>query len=153
MISSYRNRKYFIQPTQEWQFINFQFVWPASRPVKIPHRLKLACGPPMKWVIAIFADVINIIMSVSDITEYFKNSQRTISIWEILVILLQQHKRLIYPHTYNILTHIHPYPWKTSARFCLKVWHQRKKRDSALLCETWCHGGEMNLQRNMKPSF
>jgi hypothetical protein len=52
--------------------------------------------------------ILIIMMSVSDITEYSKTSQRTISIWEILVILLQQHKRVIYPiHTTFQLTFIH----------------------------------------------
>jgi len=52
----------------------FQFVSSASRPVKKPHRLDLACGPPMEGIITIFAVVVHIsiiiIMSVSDIREY-----------------------------------------------------------------------------------
>lgn len=125
--------KIFHTTNKEWKFMTFQFIWSASWPVKKPHRLDLACGPPMEWIVTITAVVIIIIiiMSVSNIREYSKISQRTISIWEILVILLHQHKRVIYPHSYNISTHIHPYPWKTSARFCLEVWHQRKKQDSA----------------------
>jgi len=73
----------------EWKFMTFQFVW--------------ACGPPMEWIITIFAVDIHI-MSVSDIREYSKTSQRTISIWEIIVALLQQHKLI---HTTFQLTFIH----------------------------------------------